>query len=121
MHFTPYNLLGVAHDAPVIINDQGGKQSVQGAAYELMPPLALEAVAFNLAYGAAKYGDWNWRSIPSTDHVRHTIGHMVAHVSQDTSDVTLPQYPEEVQHLIKAATRALFALDSALIEHRPKD
>ena len=93
---------GVGADAPVVMNEQGGRQSDSPYRADLLPPLALLAVAKVLKHGADKYAAWNWHAIPVADHVNHAIVHLLALAAGDTSDA----------HLDHAACRILFALDS---------
>lgn len=115
--YQPINLVGVGKDAPVVQNVAGGMQSKSTGDYTLLPPLALQAVAYNLEYGAKKYGDWNWLRIPVRDHINHFYAHSLAYVAGDTTNGNLePLYDSNISHLIAAATRALFALEVALRE-----
>lgn len=111
--------LDVSTNAPTEVNDKGGKQSKTDAAYELLPPIALTLVARILLHGYKKYGAWNWRDISSQDSLRHTIGHLMAAISQDDTDQLLPDSSPYVNHLAKAATRALFTLETAYLEEYP--
>lgn len=42
------------------MNDEGRKDDSEKLRYDLIPPEAMEALAFILTYGAQKYGDRNW-------------------------------------------------------------
>jgi hypothetical protein len=97
-------LAGVAPDAPTATNAAGGKQSASPYRCDLLPPLALLAVAKVLKHGADKYGANNWHLIPVGDHVNHALAHLFAAFAGDSSD----------EHLEHAACRILFALDQKL-------
>lgn len=97
-------LAGVGPDAPIVTNDAGGKQSHSPYRCDLLPPLALLAVAKVLKHGADKYGPNNWHKIPVADHINHALAHLYALAAGDTSD----------GHLEHAACRILFALDQQL-------
>ena len=100
---------GVGPDAPTVTNEHGGKQSGSPYRSDLLPPLALLAVAKVLKGGADKYGANNWHKIEVVDHINHAMTHLLALQAGDGSD----------DHLEHAATRILFALDSHLAG-RPK-
>lgn len=109
--------LPVDHSSSATVEDKNGaKQSSLPAAYELLPPHALTLVAMVQEHGAKKYREWNWRGIPTKDHIRHSIGHMMGAIAEDEQeDGMLLEYPPHVRHLAKAATRALYALETAYI------
>lgn len=46
--------------------------------YDLVPPSAIKALAEVLSFGAAKYGDNNWRDMPK-DQLHRTVGAMMRH------------------------------------------
>lgn len=96
---------GVGKDAPVMVNDVGGKQSHCPYRCDLLPTMAILAVSKVLKEGADKYGDDNWRKIPVREHVNHALTHVFAWLAGDKSD----------DHLEHAACRMLFALDLKLI------
>jgi hypothetical protein len=95
---------GVGKEAPTVTNAAGAKQSATLYRADLLPPLATLAVAKVLAEGAAKYGDNNWRKIPTGDHLNHAMIHVLAFLAGDTQD----------DHLQHAACRLLMALETEL-------
>lgn len=95
---------GVGRDAPVVVNEVGGRQSGTLYRCDLLPSRAVLAVAAVLKEGAEKYGDDNWRKIPISDHVNHALIHILARQAGDASD----------DHLEHAACRLLMALDLAI-------
>ncbi len=59
--------------------------------YDLISPIALEALAKTCAEGAAKYGDYNWeRGMPVHDLLNHAIRHIYKFLSGDRSEDHLP-------------------------------
>lgn len=85
---------------PLETNDKGGKQSVIQGRYDLLPALAVEDIAVILQRGATKYGDNNWRKIPSIQHVNHAMQHLFQYL--------LYQKHEDLTH---AACRLLMAIE----------
>lgn len=104
--FKPYNVEVSSADAQTVTNDQGGKQSYQPGAFELLPPIALTEVAKVLEHGAYKYEDWNWTAIPSHMHLRSAMGHVFSFIAGDTTEGN-----DRYNHLTHAATRLLFAVE----------
>lgn len=100
---------GVGPDAPVEINEKGGKQSSSPYRSDLLPPLALLEVAKVTKHGV-KYGEWNWHKIPSKDHLNHALTHIFAFQAGDTSE------GETIEHARHAATRILFWLEMLVKE-----
>lgn len=100
-------LQGVMPDAPVVENEQGGKQSASPYAFELLPPSSIFAAAEVARQGADKYGetfgDRNYTKIPCESHLNHAIAHIYAYLAGDRSD----------EHLAHAIVRLLFAYDTA--------
>lgn len=92
---------GVGPDTPTVTNEAGAKQSRLAYRADLLPPLAILAVARVLHGGAEKYGPDNWRGIATADHINHAIVHMFAFLAGDAQD----------EHLAHAVCRLLFALD----------
>lgn len=99
--------MGVHPDAPMVTNDQGGRQSATPFAFHLLPVNALFAAAEVVKQGADKYdekdGERNYLKIPVKDHINHCIQHMMAHLANDTSDA----------HLSHALVRSMFAYEVA--------
>src|SRR5688572_11453995 len=94
----------------IITNSAGGKQSKVSGRFDLLPPHALDRIARILEAGAEKYGEWNWRNIPSKDHLNHAINHLFKYIADDQSE----------DHLGNAGCRILFLLDMIFIESRDK-
>ena len=86
----------------IITNEQGGKQSDIGYAFDLIPPSAILAVARIFEHGAKKYEPWNWLKIPFTDHLNHALYHIFQHLNQDKKD----------DHLYHAGYRLLMAIET---------
>ena len=95
---------GVGPDAPTVVNEKGGKQSASPFRCDLLPASATLAVAKVLAYGAAKYGDNNWRAISLQDHLNHVLTHIFAYLAGDESD----------EHLEHATCRMVMALEKGI-------
>ena len=96
--------LDLSPEAPTEVNSDGGRQSYLGARADLIPAKALLHVAGILDAGAKKYGEENWRKIPTRDHVNHALVHLFAHLSGDTQD----------DHLGHACCRLQMALETHL-------
>lgn len=94
----------VGKDVETVENENGGRQSKLNARFDLIPPQPLFQVAVVLAEGAVKYGEDNWKLIPTNDHISHALAHLFAYLAGDTSD----------SHLSHAACRVLFAAHTDL-------
>lgn len=98
---------GVSPDAPVVTNENGGKQSDTPYAFHMLPTSAVFGAAEVCAYGAKKYGETvgnrNYTKIPTEDHINHAIQHLYAYLAGDTQD----------DHLGHAVVRTMFAYDTA--------
>lgn len=98
---------GVAPDAPVVVNEKGGKQSDSPYAFHMIPVSSILAAAEVCAYGAKKYGETignrNYTKIPAEEHINHAIAHMYAYLAGDRTD----------DHLGHAIVRTMFAYDTA--------
>jgi Domain of unknown function (DUF5664) len=92
-------------DAPVVVNEQGGKQSAVAYRVDLMPPQATLHVSEVLKHGADKYGANNWHAISVAEHLNHMLIHCFAYLAGDKHD----------DHLGHMACRAMMALE---IHHR---
>lgn len=99
---------GVGPDAPVSVNEKGGKQSSSPYRADLLPALATLEVAKVLKHGAAKYGPDNWRNLTTEEILNHVQVHLLAWFAGDRSD----------DHLSHAACRCLMALDLELCRER---
>lgn len=93
------NIPGVGTDAPVTVNEAGGKQSHLSYAFHLVDPKVMFVLANILFTGAEKYGEWNWRKISLEDNLNHALSHIYAYLAGDTSD----------DHLGHALCRLMFA------------
>lgn len=100
-------LFGVSPDAPVIVNDKGGRQSDTPYGFHLLPIRSVFAAAQVAKYGADKYGETfterNYVKIPVEEHINHCIQHLYAYLAGDRQD----------DHLGHAIVRAMFAYDMA--------
>ena len=98
---------GVEPDAPVVVNEKGGKQSDSPYAFHMIPVSSILAAAEVCSYGAKKYGetigDRNYTKIPTAEHINHAIAHMYAYLAGDRTD----------DHLGHAIVRTMFAYDTA--------
>ena len=99
---------GVEPDAPVVVNENGGKQSDSPYAFHMLPVSSVLAAAEVCAYGAKKYGETignkNYTKIPTEEHINHAIAHMYAYLAGDRQD----------SHLPHAIVRCMFAYDCAM-------
>lgn len=80
-------------------NEDGGTQTKLPVRCDLLPPQVLLQVSAVLAEGADKYGEWNWESIGTNDHINHAQTHILRYMAGDISE----------PHLIHAICRLLFA------------
>lgn len=59
--------------------------------YDLISPIAMEALAATYAEGSAKYGDFNWeKGMPVHDLLNHALRHVFKYLSGDRSEPHLP-------------------------------
>ena len=73
--------------------DTGAVRSkdAESTRFDLISPIALEALAATYAEGSAKYGDANWeRGMPVHDLLNHAIRHIYIYLSGDRSEPHLP-------------------------------
>jgi hypothetical protein len=62
-------------------------KDADGVRYDLISPVALEAIAETYAEGAAKYGDNNWqKGMPVSDLLNHAIRHVYLFLGGDRSE-----------------------------------
>ncbi len=55
--------------------------------YDLISPIAIEALAATYAEGSAKYGDFNWeKGMPVSDLLNHALRHLYKFLSGDRSE-----------------------------------
>lgn len=92
---------GLGPDAPLAVNEHGGRQSHLPYRLDLLPAQATLAVGKVLKHGADKYGENNWHAISTREHLAHLLAHVFAYLAGDASD----------DHLEHAACRALMALE----------
>jgi hypothetical protein len=64
---------GVGADAPVVVEANGAKQSLIMHRFGLIDARAAFALARVLAEAAVKYGEENWRSIPTDQQINHGL------------------------------------------------
>lgn len=91
---------GVGPDAPVIVNEQGAKQSASGYLFTDFHPRSLLDVAAVSYKGREKYGPRNWEKIDQADHINHSLTHIVAYLAGDRQE----------PHLAHAICRLFFAM-----------
>lgn len=76
-------------DQPTKLFQGGARRSADAEAvrYDLISPIALEALARTYAEGAAKYGDFNWENgMPAHDLLNHALRHIYLFLSGDRSE-----------------------------------
>lgn len=91
---------GVGKDAPMDVNEHGGKQSKMEYAFTQLDPLAMFQLAGILQKGADKYGRDNWKKITTDEHLNHALQHIFAYLAGDEQD----------DHLGHAFCRLLFTI-----------
>lgn len=91
---------GVGQDAPMDVNQYGGKQSKMDYAFDQLDPLAMFQLAGILQKGSEKYGRDNWKKITTEEHLNHALQHIFAHLAGDKQD----------DHLGHAFCRLMFAI-----------
>jgi hypothetical protein len=85
----------------------GRKDDAGKRRYDLVPPVALAAVADVLTFGAEKYDPENWRRVP--DAPRRYLAAIMRHVEAYRAGERLD--PESgLHHLAHAVTCALFVI-----------
>ncbi len=95
----PYS--GVDPDAPVVVAENGAKQSLVEGMFNEIPPLAMFELAKVMEHGAKKYGEKNWHGIPTESHVNHLLMHVFAWLAGDRQE----------KHLTHALARAAMAVE----------
>jgi hypothetical protein len=96
----PVEVKGVGKDAPMVVNEHGGKQSKVEYAFDQLDPLAMFQLAGIIQKGAEKYGRDNWKRITPEEHLNHALQHIFAHLAGDKQD----------DHLGHAFCRLMFAI-----------
>jgi len=87
-------------EAETITYDNGASESKTELRFDLIPPDEIATIAKVLGQGAVKYGDDNWKALPTWTHLNHALQHIFAYLANDKSD----------DHLSHAATRLIFAM-----------
>ena len=87
-------------DAETVTYDNGASESKTELRFDLIPADEIATIAKVLGQGAAKYGDDNWKGLPTWTHLNHALQHIFAYLANDKSD----------DHLSHAATRLIFAM-----------
>ncbi len=100
------NIPGIGPDAPIIENDQGGRQSALPYKFSTVPPMALLRMANVFTKGAEKYGPNNYKKIPLEDSVDHAMAHLVAFLAGDDQD-------DHLGHALARLAMAVEALEAA--------
>lgn len=95
---------GTMKDGDLYVNEYGGRQSYVSCRLDLIPPENLLLLGQCLGFGAKKYGEWNWRQIPSQENLNHALVHIVKWLSGDRDE----------PHLVNAVARLNFALWHAI-------
>lgn len=91
---------GVGKDAPLDVNEHGGKQSKMEYDFTQLDPRAMFQLAGILKYGSDKYGRDNWKRITPEEHLNHALQHIFAYLAGDKQD----------DHLGHAFCRLMFAI-----------
>ena len=80
---------------------RGGKHTRISERWDLLPYLALRAIAACMHRGSEKYGEKNYQLIDVPAHLNHALRHVFLFLEGDTSE----------DHLVNASTRLLMALE----------
>ena len=86
--------------AETVTYDNGASESKTELRFDLIPPDEIATIAKVLGQGAIKYGEDNWKALPTWTHLNHALQHIFAYLANDKSD----------DHLSHAATRLIFAM-----------
>lgn len=76
---------GVGKDAPMIVDEDGGKQSKTVGRFDLVPGEAIIRAAA-ICEAGENHGHNNWRRIKYASHINHALQHLSALLADDTSD-----------------------------------
>lgn len=89
-------------NTPIVPCEPGSKglQSPTNYRLDLIPPEAIFSLGRILQTGAEKYGEDNWKEIPSRNHINKALIHLYAYLAGDTQD----------EHLDHAFTRIAMAI-----------
>ncbi len=77
---------GVGDDAPMEVNQFGGRQSKMEYDFTQLDPLAMFQLAGILKRGSEKYGRDNWKRITTEEHLNHALQHIFAYLAGDRQD-----------------------------------
>ena len=96
------------------MHEAGAKGDAGKPRMDLLPMMALEAVAEVMTYGANKYTDGGWREVPEGDkrYKAALLRHMVKEEYEDYDDET------GLLHLAHEACNALFRLQLRIDSER---
>lgn len=81
--------------------ERGGKRERVEERFDLVPAVALTAVAKAMALGAGKYGESNWRGLPQSNCINHALRHIYMYLGGDRSE----------EHLSHAAANILMSIE----------
>lgn len=98
--------LGTGPDVPTTINEQGGRQSELNYRFDLIDGMAMFRIAGILHEGAKKYGEENWRNIPTMDHINKAVAHLYAYKLSTQNRLS---DADKDDHLGHAFCRLMFA------------
>lgn len=96
----PLSYTGVAPDAPVTRNEDGGMQSQVEGRFDLIPPIAMFELAKVMEHGAQKYAPRNWYKIPLESHINHLLMHMNAYLAGNRDE-------DHLSHVLARAAMAV--------------
>jgi hypothetical protein len=68
------------------VYSNGAKRATVPERFDLIPAKGLMAVAEAMAKGAERYGDRNWRGLPSEEMVNHAMRHLVLWMAGDRTE-----------------------------------
>lgn len=91
---------GLAPDAPIVENGDGGKQSKVEGRFDLIPPIAMFELAKVMQHGAEKYVARNWYKIPLDSHINHLLMHTMAYLAGDRQE-------DHLSHVLARAAMAV--------------
>jgi hypothetical protein len=102
---------GLAPDAPIDTNEQGGQQSKVEGRFDLIPPVAMFELAKVMQHGAERYAPRNWYKIPLDSHLNHLLMHAFAYLAGDRQE----------DHLSHILARAAMAVEINTLEGDVED
>jgi len=110
-------MLGTGPDAPTVTNLQGGKQSELNYRFDLIDGMAMFRMAGILDSGAKKYGEENWRNIPTMRHINSALAHLEAYKLHLQGRLSVE---DQDDHLGHALCRIMFACGVENSDNSPK-